>query len=731
MDKPTILGPTMRLFFNKTWTTILCLYIIFYTVKCQPSVQYCGNTPAEVVFLLDSSNSMWAPNFRKQLEFVSDVVGMFQIGPDKTQVGVATFNNEVQLQFYLNEYKDKDKLLRAIKMVEQTHGPSTATDKAIKFLRTHFFQRRFGARPFVPHVAIIITDGQSDHMIRTLIEATRAKQQDIIIFAVGVGELVNSLELERMASAPSNEYAFVVDNFAFLNSIKEKLAVQTCSVTVPPTTTLRPTTTTAPKTTTTSTRATQDSASSETKDATSIPVLATSATTSPTTQITSASTETTQTTTTTTPEPTTTTQPLPTTTTWVDVVRKICEKKPVDVVFALDSSDIVGPKDFWYQVRFVRDITYGLDVGYNKTRIGVVLYSDQVVHGFDVNDHTSLSSAIEDLYSISRTYGGTRISELIHYVRTKSFRRTVSRRNSAQLLVLITASASDNLHEVKREAEMARKTGINILVVGVGDKVNLEELNTIADVDRQMDKNVIDLLAPFLVNTTPRRRQLYRTDSFGDLDSITMEATIEACTSEITPTPIADQACGTRQEADMMFVVDSEGAGKKNTKKSLDFFKHITKEMDISEDTIQIGMLHPEECIQLAESFRLNSHTDKGHVMSALGNKTEGDKLHSLLRDMRKNAFKRREGGRKNAKKVAIVLVDGEIDFPMKALKEVRRAQIKGVEVYIIFVGTTIPQAEVRDMCDYPPQKHFFQIPDYDKLKELEDSLIELLCDEL
>ncbi|CAG5121080.1 unnamed protein product, partial [Candidula unifasciata] len=92
-----------------------------------------------------------------------------------------------------------------------------------------------------------------------------------------------------------------------------------------------------------------------------------------------------------------------------------CEKKPVDVVFALDSSDVVGPKDFWYQVKFVRDFTLGLDVGFNKTRIGVVLYSDLVVHGFDVNDHTSLSSAIGDLYRITRTYGGTRIDEVIHY----------------------------------------------------------------------------------------------------------------------------------------------------------------------------------------------------------------------------------------------------------------------------------------------------------------------------
>lgn len=51
------------------------------------------------------------------------------------------------------------------------------------------------------------------------------------------------------------------------------------------------------------------------------------------------------------------------------------------------------------------------------------------------------------------------------------------------------------------------------------------------------------------------------------------------------------------------------------------------------------------------------------------------------------------------------------------------------LQVYVILVGQVPPQPEVMDMCSYPPGKHFFQLPDYDKLKDLEDRLIELLCD--
>ncbi|CAG5116172.1 unnamed protein product, partial [Candidula unifasciata] len=143
-------------------------------------------------------------------------------------VALVTFNDDVQLQFYLNEYSDKERLLRAIRLVGKTNGMSTATDQALRFLRTRAFHSRHGARPGVPRIAVVITDGQSDHTLRTLIEATKVKRNNIIIFTIGVGKLVNTLELERMASSPASEYAFAVDSFSFLDSIKEKLAVRTC-----------------------------------------------------------------------------------------------------------------------------------------------------------------------------------------------------------------------------------------------------------------------------------------------------------------------------------------------------------------------------------------------------------------------------------------------------------------------------------------------------------------------
>ena len=93
-----------------------------------------------MAFLLDSSNSIWGPDFRRQLHFVEDVVSMFQIGENATRVGVVTYNDHISLQFNLKRYFKKPELLRAIRNVQESHGYTTATDLALKYTRTYLFK---------------------------------------------------------------------------------------------------------------------------------------------------------------------------------------------------------------------------------------------------------------------------------------------------------------------------------------------------------------------------------------------------------------------------------------------------------------------------------------------------------------------------------------------------------------------------------------------------------------
>ena len=91
---------------------------------------------------------------------------------------------------------------------------------------------RYGARPDDPEVtqvAIIITDGRSDNTSLTAVEAQKAHDQGIHIFAIGVGDYVDVAELERIASRPIDQYVHRVRSYEGLDSIKELLAIQTCT----------------------------------------------------------------------------------------------------------------------------------------------------------------------------------------------------------------------------------------------------------------------------------------------------------------------------------------------------------------------------------------------------------------------------------------------------------------------------------------------------------------------
>ena len=97
----------------------LFVYLFIYSFVCLFTEEPCGGKPSDVVFILDASNSIWEPDFRRQLFFVSEVIRMFTLGKEAMHVGVSTFNDVTQLWFGLNTYTDKTDILEAVAHIFQ------------------------------------------------------------------------------------------------------------------------------------------------------------------------------------------------------------------------------------------------------------------------------------------------------------------------------------------------------------------------------------------------------------------------------------------------------------------------------------------------------------------------------------------------------------------------------------------------------------------------------------
>lgn len=247
----------------KVWSTCI-VFVYFISVNGEqtlvmrgpeskiPPTLACGGV--DLVFLVDTSRSIWELDFTRQLDFIEKVVSKFDIGPGRkqTRVGVILYAQTFWVRFYLRSHMDLPSLRIAIRRIPHKHGSKTRTEKALRFLRTHMFKKWYGGRSNTTHVAIIISDGRSQDRRATRREATKVKEAGVKLFTIGVGKRADIEELKEIASDPDEHFVFQVGDFKALDGLNYKLPTSTCvagaittKTTPPPTTS----TTTTPATT--------------------------------------------------------------------------------------------------------------------------------------------------------------------------------------------------------------------------------------------------------------------------------------------------------------------------------------------------------------------------------------------------------------------------------------------------------------------------------------------------
>ena len=185
----------------------------------------------DIYFILEESGSVGSSNYQLMKQFVYDTVNEFDIGPDDTQVGVVSYSNSARVHFYLNNYHDKATLLAAINSLP-FYGGGTNTAAPIDLLHTDGFTSTSGARSqsqAIPQVAVVITANQSTNHTATATSAENAQNEGIILFSVGVGNNVNTNELEDIASDPSYVYTLTGFDTSQFNALQTTIVNEACT----------------------------------------------------------------------------------------------------------------------------------------------------------------------------------------------------------------------------------------------------------------------------------------------------------------------------------------------------------------------------------------------------------------------------------------------------------------------------------------------------------------------
>ncbi|XP_060539737.1 collagen alpha-6(VI) chain-like [Pantherophis guttatus] len=215
-------GSEDRYFYVNRFEGLKNLYPRLSDNICGVSKPECG-IPADLVFLIDGSNSISDSDFTKMKNFLQDVIHPFDT-THNVQIGIAQYSDRYQEEFSLNIFPRKSELENQIRHIRQMEGLQTYIGAALKKVKLYFTPEG-GSRinEKIQQILLVITDGRSHDRVVQAAEDLRKKGVDIN--AIGVGR-IDHLQLSQIAGSSDRKYT--VDNFSELKIIKKRLVDDIC-----------------------------------------------------------------------------------------------------------------------------------------------------------------------------------------------------------------------------------------------------------------------------------------------------------------------------------------------------------------------------------------------------------------------------------------------------------------------------------------------------------------------
>ncbi|XP_059426445.1 matrilin-4-like isoform X3 [Carassius carassius] len=186
----------------------------------------CKSGPVDLVFIIDGSRSVRHHEFETMRKFMIDIIHELDIGLEATRVGVVQYSSQVQNVFSLKAFSKPAQMVKAInEIIPLAQG--TMTGLAIRYAMNVAFSAEEGARPNVPHVAVIVTDGRPQDRVAEV--AAAARESGIEIYAVGVAR-ADMTSLRAMASPPFEDHVFLVERFDLIHQFGLQFQDKLCGM---------------------------------------------------------------------------------------------------------------------------------------------------------------------------------------------------------------------------------------------------------------------------------------------------------------------------------------------------------------------------------------------------------------------------------------------------------------------------------------------------------------------
>uniref|UniRef100_A0AAQ6ACW7 Uncharacterized protein n=1 Tax=Amphiprion ocellaris TaxID=80972 RepID=A0AAQ6ACW7_AMPOC len=183
----------------------------------------CEAANADIVMLVDESGSISPPDFWKMLQFVDDIIKIFNIGPDAVQIGLTLFTDTQRTMWQLNTYQTKQSLLKAVDSLEQ-RGGGTKTGLALEHILHYSFKYNMGMRPDSRKIVVVLTDGESQDDVEE--PAEHLRDTGIEVYAIGIR---GASHLQLLNMTTDRAHIYILEDFSSLIEIFNNFSISLCN----------------------------------------------------------------------------------------------------------------------------------------------------------------------------------------------------------------------------------------------------------------------------------------------------------------------------------------------------------------------------------------------------------------------------------------------------------------------------------------------------------------------
>ncbi|KAH9496730.1 Collagen alpha-5(VI) chain [Bulinus truncatus] len=153
------------------------------------------------------------------------------------------------------------------------------------------------------------------------------------------------------------------------------------------------------------------------------------------------------------------------------IVEPPCDAQ-ADIVFLVDSSGSIGPKNYRKMLNFTVDLVNQFTIGKNDVLFGSVVFSADAQKWFDLKDNLNKAALRRALISMTYMNSTTSTDKALDLVRNSDmFGRSAGGRDGAQnIVILITDGASDRPDKTVASADrLKNEEDAAIIAIGIGN----------------------------------------------------------------------------------------------------------------------------------------------------------------------------------------------------------------------------------------------------------------------